>query len=66
MLDGEGGVNILWYNILTPPPPFKVKFEDKLETVELQSRGRIVILNHGRKLDIRYSVGCWMGGINKL
>ena len=43
------GVNILWYIILThphPPPPFKVKFEDKLETVELLSRLRIVILNH--------------------
>ena len=29
-----------------PPPPFKVKFEDKLETVELLSRLRIVIPNH--------------------
>ena len=32
----ERGVNILWYNSMTPPP-FKVKFEDKLETVELLS-----------------------------
>ena len=31
----RGGVNILWYNSMTPP--FKVKFEDKLETVELLS-----------------------------
>ena len=43
-----GGVNILWYNILTPHPlTFSLKI-DKPETVVLLSlEGKIVITNHG-------------------
>ena len=38
------GINIYWYNICPPPPPFKVKFDDKLETVGMFSIGKNVIL----------------------
>ena len=44
------GVNILWYNILTPPP-----FDDRLETVGLLSLGKTVILYHGCQLELVFS-----------
>ena len=41
---GVWGVNILWYNICSPPPPFKEKFDDKIEIVGMFSIAKIVIL----------------------
>ena len=34
----------IYYGINYPPSPFKVKFDDKLETVGMFSIGEIVIL----------------------
>ena len=67
LFNGRGGVNILWYNILTPPPPKNIQEQYFANGIQLQLSFKTqnihisqTILFHGCHF---FLMGCGGGGL---